>query len=118
MPAPGEQRHGAVRGACPAAALDLLALARDRLGETISAFELIHRQGFDFLPRPCREVRQPFADAARMVRADRGRAGGGLDPARRRLEALFAAALEAGWSGRVIAQIRPSSPMTSGPCAK
>jgi len=33
----------------PQAALDLLALAGDRLGETISAFEIIHRQGFVFL---------------------------------------------------------------------
>jgi len=35
--------------ASPAAALDLLAMARDIAGEGISAFELIHRQGIAFL---------------------------------------------------------------------
>jgi FAD/FMN-containing dehydrogenase len=33
----------------PAAALSLLSLARDQLGDMVSAFELIHRQGYDFL---------------------------------------------------------------------
>jgi len=33
----------------PAAALDLLALVQDRLGEAVSAFEIIHRQGLDFM---------------------------------------------------------------------
>ncbi len=33
----------------PQAALDLLALARDIAGDAITAFELIHRQGLDFL---------------------------------------------------------------------
>ncbi len=46
--------------ASPEAAIDLLALARDHLGETVSAFELIHRQGLDFLAEVLPDVRQPF----------------------------------------------------------
>lgn len=44
----------------PAAALSLLAVARDRLGDAITAFELIHRQGFDFLAETLPDVRQPW----------------------------------------------------------
>lgn len=46
----------------PRAALDLLALARDRMGEMVSTFELIHRQGLDFLAEKLPDLRQPFAD--------------------------------------------------------
>ena len=45
----------------PTAALGLLALARDRLGETVSAFELIHGQGLTFLSDLMPDLRQPFA---------------------------------------------------------
>lgn len=44
-----------------AAALDLLALAQDRLPGMVSAFELIHRQSFDFLTETLPDIRQPFA---------------------------------------------------------
>ena len=47
----------------PAAALDLLSLARDRLGETVSAFELISGQGLHFLSAVLPDLRQPFATA-------------------------------------------------------
>ncbi|WP_415403797.1 FAD-binding oxidoreductase [Tateyamaria sp. SN3-11] len=46
----------------PAAALSLLALARDHVGEGVSAFELIHRQGFDFLSETMETVRNPWTD--------------------------------------------------------
>ncbi len=46
--------------ASPEAAIDLLSLARDHLGETVSAFELIHKQGLDFLAEVLPDVRQPF----------------------------------------------------------
>ncbi len=46
--------------ASPEAAIDLLALARDRVGEAVSTFELIHRQGLDFLAEVLPDVRQPF----------------------------------------------------------
>ncbi|MGB7241391.1 MAG: FAD-binding oxidoreductase [Sulfitobacter sp.] len=44
------------------AALALLSMARARVGEMVSAFELIHRQGYGFLAQVLPEVRQPFAD--------------------------------------------------------
>ncbi len=45
----------------PEAAIDLLALVRDLVGEAVSTFELIHRQGFEFLAEVLPDVRQPFA---------------------------------------------------------
>lgn len=47
----------------PAAALDLLALAQDRLGGMVSAFELIARQSFDFLAETMPDIRQPLSPA-------------------------------------------------------
>jgi FAD/FMN-containing dehydrogenase len=79
----------------PRAALALLALARDHLGEGVSAFELMHRAGLDFLAETLPDLRQPFADRPEwFVLIDVGLARG-LDPALA-LEALFAAGLEAG----------------------
>ena len=43
------------------AAIDLLALARDQVGEAVSTFELIHRQGLEFLSEVLPAIRQPFA---------------------------------------------------------
>lgn len=45
----------------PQAALELLSLARAGMGEVLSAFELIHRQGLEFLGEVLPQVRQPFA---------------------------------------------------------
>ncbi len=44
----------------PAAALELLSHAGEIAGGTISAFELMHRQGFDFLRQTMPEMRQPW----------------------------------------------------------
>ena len=44
----------------PRAALDLLALARDQLGELVSAFELMSGQGLQFLREHVGDIRQPF----------------------------------------------------------
>ncbi|TNF23398.1 MAG: FAD-binding oxidoreductase, partial [Rhodobacteraceae bacterium] len=78
----------------PAAALDLLAIARDQLGEGISAFELISRQGLDFLSEKLPELRQPWPTPPEWcVLVELGLARG-LDPAEA-LETLFAAAMEA-----------------------
>lgn len=49
--------------ASPGAAVSLLALAGAHLGETITAFELIHRQGFDFLDEAGLAYKPPFAAA-------------------------------------------------------
>ncbi|WP_138935191.1 FAD-binding oxidoreductase [Roseovarius arcticus] len=79
----------------PAAALKLLAMARDHMGEGVSAFELMHRQCLSFLAETMPQVRQPFTDFPEwFVLVDVGLARG-LDPAEA-LEALFGDAAEAG----------------------
>ena len=78
----------------PAAALDLLALAQDRLGDGISGFELIHRQGVDFLREVGPDVRLPFAETPEwMVLIEIGLPAGLAPDAA--LESLFEAAAEA-----------------------
>ncbi|WP_420861065.1 FAD-binding oxidoreductase [Algirhabdus cladophorae] len=88
----------------PQAALELLALANAQMGGGVSAFELVHRQGLQFLSETLPEVRQPFEQQPEwMVLLDVGLPHG-LDPATA-LEALFEAAVEAGLSDDgVIAQ--------------
>jgi FAD/FMN-containing dehydrogenase len=77
--------------ASPEAAIDLLALARDLVGETVSSFELIHRQGLDFLTEVLPDVRQPFDTPPEWsVLIELGLAAG--QTASERLEAIFAAA--------------------------
>lgn len=49
MPRPAQVATAMFAVPSPQAAVDLLALAGERLGETINAFELINRQAFDFL---------------------------------------------------------------------
>src|SRR6056297_1166639 len=79
----------------PQAALSLLSLARDHMGEGVSAFELMHRAGLEFLAQTLPDIRQPFAEMPEwFVLIDAGLARG-LDPAEA-LEALFGEALEAG----------------------
>ena len=48
--------------ASPAAALDLLGLAQDRIGGFVSSFELIHRTGFDFITETMPDVPRPPLD--------------------------------------------------------
>ena len=88
----------------PRAALDLLALARDRVGEGVSAFEIMHRAGLEFLAETLPDIRQPFAEMPEwFVLIDVGLARG-LDPALA-LEGLFAEAFEAGLvSDGIVAQ--------------
>ena len=88
----------------PEAALDLLAMAQARIGEGISAFELIAGAGLDFLEATMPQVRRPFDPAPGwMVLIDVGLPAG-LDPAEA-LETLFAEGFEAGLvSDGVIAQ--------------
>ncbi|WP_433988770.1 putative FAD-linked oxidoreductase (plasmid) [Pseudoseohaeicola sp. NH-UV-7] len=79
----------------PEAAIELLALARAQMGEGVSAFELIHRQGLEFLSETLPDLRQPFADPPEWsVLIEVGLAQG-LDPAQA-LETLFESAAEAG----------------------
>ena len=88
----------------PRAALDLLALARDRMGEGVSAFEIMHRAGLEFLAEALPDIRLPFAEMPEwFVLIDVGLASG-LDPALT-LEGLFAEAFDAGLvSDGIIAQ--------------
>ncbi|WP_425045947.1 FAD-binding oxidoreductase [Primorskyibacter sp. S87] len=79
----------------PDAAVELLALAREQLGEGVSAFELIHRQGLEFLSEELPDVRQPFSDLPEwVVLIDLGLVKG-IDPTGA-LEALFETASETG----------------------
>jgi len=77
--------------ASPQAALDLLSLAREQLGEGVSAFELMNRAGFDFLSETLPGVRQPWPEPPEWcVLTDVGLAKG-LDP-EEALAELFEAA--------------------------
>ncbi len=79
----------------PQAALDLLALARDEMGDVVSAFELIHKQGLEFLKERLPQVRQPFADPPEWcVLAEVGLARG--QAPQEALERLFELAAEQG----------------------
>ena len=62
MPRPAEEATAMFVVPSPAAAVSLLGLAGERLGETISAFELIHRQGLDFLEEVGIDHKRPFRD--------------------------------------------------------
>ncbi|MBL4810977.1 MAG: FAD-binding oxidoreductase [Rhodobacteraceae bacterium] len=65
----------------PAAALELLALAQDMVGDGVSAFELIHRQGFDFITEAGLPGQMPFSPLpawAVLIELGLGR---GSDPA-------------------------------------
>ncbi|SFL93154.1 FAD-binding oxidoreductase [Shimia aestuarii] len=86
----------------PSAALELLALARAEAGEGVSAFELIHRQGLEFVAEHLPDTRQPISPAPEwMVLVELGLSRG----ADNALETVFAAGLEAGLvSDGVIAQ--------------
>lgn len=78
----------------PAAALKLLSLARDQLGEMISAFEIINKMGFDFLSKTMPDLRQPFEQPpAWCILIELG-LGDNMDPAAA-LEKLFETAMEA-----------------------
>ena len=77
----------------PAAALDLYALARDRVGEGLSAFELISGQGFRFLAETLPDIRRPFDPAPDWcVLIELGLSGGAEADAA--FSDLFEAALE------------------------
>ena len=79
----------------PAAALELLALAQGRIGEGISAFEIMHRTGFEFLAETMPDLRLPFAappDWTLLIELGLGES----QVPEEALEELFAAAHEAG----------------------
>ncbi|MFK7875737.1 MAG: FAD-binding oxidoreductase [Paracoccaceae bacterium] len=77
----------------PVAALTLLALARDQLGDSVSAFELMHKQGFDFLAETLPDIRRPFDPAPEWCVLVEVGVSAGVS-ARDSLETLFEAAFE------------------------
>lgn len=79
----------------PAAALDLLTLARAQVGEAISAFELIDGQGFDFLAETLPALHRPFDPAPQWMVLIELALSGEMD-AEAEMETLFGAAFEAG----------------------
>lgn len=77
----------------PSAAVSLLALAQQHMGEGVSTFELIHGAGYEFLQETLPQVRRPLpGDPPWSVLIDVGLSGG-QDPIAA-LEGLFADALE------------------------
>jgi len=60
VPQPAQIGTALLAVASPQAALDLLAMAGDLLGDGVSAFEIIHKQGFDFLDEVGPEIKLPF----------------------------------------------------------
>lgn len=79
----------------PAAALELLALLRDRVGGGVSAFEIMHRAGLDFLAETMPQTPRPMPvppDWTVLVEAADGPGSAIGD----RLEAALAEALESG----------------------
>ena len=91
MPRPASEATAMFVVQSPTAAVSLLALAGQRLGETISAFELIHRQGFEFLQEAELDHKRPFEDAPEWSVLMKVGLPEGQSP-QEALEALFEAA--------------------------
>lgn len=94
-PRPASHGTALFQVASPAAALELLSLARDQVGEAVSAFELIHRQGFEFLAETMPDVRNPWEETPEWCVLIELGLPHGLDPANA-FETLYSAGLEAG----------------------
>ncbi|MFD1882629.1 FAD-binding oxidoreductase [Paracoccus pacificus] len=77
----------------PAAALDLLALAGERMAGCISAFELISGQGLGFVAEHFPDLRQPWSEPPRWSVLIEIGLPSGLNPSDA-LEGLFAAAAD------------------------
>lgn len=103
FPTPSARGAAIMAVSSPEAALALLRLAQARIGEGISAFELMGRTGFDFLAEVGPELRMPFAEPPEWsVLIDLGLSHGVPQDA---LEVLFSEAYEEGLvSDGVIAQ--------------
>lgn len=95
FPQPADRAAALMVVESPAAALRLLDMARGRVGDALSAFELIARAGLEFLDAVGPEVRQPFAEKPGwMCLIELGVAHG--QSAEAGLMDLFEAAAEAG----------------------
>lgn len=88
----------------PQVALQLLGIMQHQFGNTVSAFELVHRTGMDFLVESGLPFKEPFTDASEwMVLLE---VGAGADSrVLERLENTLANAIDLGWiTDAVIAQ--------------
>ncbi len=97
MPRPKQRAVAWLAVSDPAAALALLAAARDRLGERVSAFELISRNALDVVLRHIPGARLPLAENPQwsvLLEVSDVAADSRLDVS---LETLAADAFEAGW---------------------
>lgn len=94
-PVPSGQGTAMIVVPSAAAALELLELAQSMLGDGVSAFELIHRQGLEFLTEVLPDVRQPFDTLPEWSVLIELGLSAGLDPAEA-LEELFVQAAEQG----------------------
>ena len=79
----------------PAAALDLLALTGERAAGMVSAFELIHRVGFDFLQETGFDLRAPFDPVPEWLVLLELELPSGLEP-EETMASVYAAGAEAG----------------------
>ncbi|MEM9229918.1 MAG: FAD-binding oxidoreductase [Pseudomonadota bacterium] len=95
FPRPVQTGTAMVAVASPDAALALLDAMRDRLGETLSAFELIHGQGLAFLDETLPDVAQPFTSRPQWSVLIEATGGAGAQLSER-LEAGLGAAMEHG----------------------
>lgn len=95
FPRPNAQATALLAVPDPQAALRLLGLARDLAGEGVSAFELIHRQGLDFIAEVGLGIRNPWEQTPDwFVLVELGLSGV-ISPSRL-LEDLFEHGLDAG----------------------
>ncbi|MBY5931885.1 FAD-binding oxidoreductase [Tateyamaria omphalii] len=95
FPRPSATGTALMQVTSPSAALSLLALVRDHVGDGVSAFELIGAQGFAFLAETMPQVRNPWTNTPDWCVLIELGLTGAQDPAAA-LEGLFAAATEAG----------------------
>jgi FAD/FMN-containing dehydrogenase len=94
-PRPAESATAWIAVPDPGAALDLLALLRDALGSSVSAFELVHGQGLAFLAETLPQIARPMEPAPEwsiLVEAGDGRDARIAE----RLEAALAEGIERG----------------------
>lgn len=100
FPLPSAHATALLQVASPHAALDLLNLMRDRLGDAVAAFELIHGQGIKFLRETMPDTRIPFAnDPGWLVLTE---ASSGNASVRGAFETVLAEAIEAGMAGETL----------------
>lgn len=64
---PDQQLTAFLQVTSPEAALSVLAMCQSHLGGMVSACELIHRQGFDFLKETMPQIRLPFAEPGQWM---------------------------------------------------